>query len=120
MNDTTEDLTLSGAQAAVHAWISQWEEGYWHPLSNLARLTEEVGELARAINHGHGDKKKKPGEVDAAIAEELADVLFVVVTLANQLDVDLTAALRAVMTKYDIRDAGRWTPRATPEGAADE
>ena len=117
MNDSADDLTLSGAQAAVHAWISQWEEGYWHPLSNLARLTEEVGELARAINHKHGDKKKKSDEIDAAIAEELADVLFVTVTLANQLDVDLTSALRAVMTKYDIRDAGRWTPRAGSEGA---
>ena len=110
-----DDLTISGAQAAVHAWISQWEEGYWHPLSNLARLTEETGELARAINHVHGDKKKKSTEAEAAIAEELADVLFVVVTLANQLDVDLTDAFRAVMRKYDIRDAGRWTPLAQDE-----
>lgn len=111
----SEDLTLNQAQAAVHAWISQWDEGYWSPLANLARLTEEVGELAREINHHHGEKPKKKGEDDGAIEDELADILFVVITLANSLDIDLTQAFRGVMAKYEMRDAERWTPKSAPE-----
>ena len=104
-----DDLTINEAQAAVHAWISQWDEGYWSPLANLARLTEEVGELAREINHHHGEKPKKASEADGSVAMELADILFVVVTIANSLDIDLTEAFRAVMQKYDMRDGERWT-----------
>ena len=62
-------MRLSEAQAAVHAWISQFEEGYWPPLSNLARLTEEVGELAREMNHRFGHKPKKADEPDQDLAE---------------------------------------------------
>lgn len=104
-------MTLNGLQAAVDAWISQWDTGYWSPLSNLARLTEEVGELAREINHTHGEKPKKGSEADGRIADELADILFVVVTLANSMDIDLEQAFAAVMKKYDLRDAGRWNPK---------
>jgi len=111
MNETRPDRTLAQLQDAVHAWISQWDDGYWSPLANLARLTEEVGELARGINHHHGDKPPKPGEEMGSVSEELADVLFVVITLANSLDIDLTEAFSQVMQKYDIRDAasGRFT-----------
>ncbi len=102
-------------QRAVHAWISQWEEGYFSPLSNLARLTEEVGELARAVNHAHGDKPPKSSDGDDDIAQELGDILFVVVCLANQLEVDLATAFGAVMEKYDIRDADRFTKLPTSD-----
>ncbi len=102
-------MTLQQAQAAVHAWISQWEEGYFSPLSNLARLTEEVGELARRINHLHGDKLRKDSDADDDIAEELGDILFVVITLANSLDIDLDRALTETLEKFDIRDADRFT-----------
>ena len=105
------DLSLADAQAAVHAWISRFEEGYWPPLANLARLTEEVGELARELNHRHGAKPRKPGEPDGNLALELADILFVLLVLANQHDIDLGDALRKVLHKYEIRDADRWTPR---------
>ena len=112
-----DTLSLHQMQECVHAWISQWEEGYWSPLANLARLTEEVGELAREINHHHGEKPKKRGEeatdAEVAVAEELADVLFVVVTLANSLDIDLSQAFRQVMAKYEIRDRSRFTPRSS-------
>ena len=54
-------MSLADAQQRVDAWISQYEEGYFHPLTNLARLTEEVGELAREVNHRFGQKPKKPG-----------------------------------------------------------
>ncbi len=105
-----EDLTLKDAQAAVDAWVSRFEEGYWPPLSILARLTEEVGELARELNHRYGAKPKKPEEADADLAEEIADILFVLITLANSHEIDLGDALRGVLEKYETRDADRWTP----------
>lgn len=112
MSQPHTPLTLEAMQASVDAWISQWDEGYWSPLSNLARLTEEVGELARELNHHHGEKPKKASEDEGNIAMELGDILFVVVSLANSMDIDLTQAFRAVMTKYDMRDAQRWTPKS--------
>lgn len=92
----------------VHVWISQFEEGYWPPLSNLARLTEEVGELAREMNHRFGDKTKRSDEVEKDLALELADVLFVVLVIANQQDIDLEQALNQVLEKYRDRDTDRW------------
>jgi len=104
-----DDLTLAEAQEAVDAWVSRFEEGYWPPLSILARLTEEVGELARELNHRYGAKPKKPEEPDADLALEMADILFVLITLANSHDVDLGDALRRALEKYETRDADRWT-----------
>ena len=92
----------------VHVWISQFEEGYWPPLSNLARLTEEVGELAREMNHRFGDKTKRSDEAEKDLALELADVLFVVLVIANQQDIDLEQALNQVLEKYRDRDTDRW------------
>lgn len=109
-------LTIRQIQQAVDDWISQWDEGYWPPHANLARLTEEVGELAREINARYGPKKKKPDEPSVEIADELADVLFVVVTLANSLDVDLDVAFERVLRKYDIRDATRFKRADSPAG----
>jgi len=101
-------VRLSEAQRTVHAWISQFEEGYWPPLSNLARLTEEVGELAREMNHRFGDKTKRSDEAEKDLALELADVLFVVLVIANQQDIDLEQALDQVLEKYRDRDTDRW------------
>lgn len=103
--------TLRDAQARVDAWISQFEEGYWPPLTNLARLIEEVGELAREMNHRFGHKTKKPDEPEQDLALELADVLFVLLVIANEQGIDLGAALERVLEKYRARDSGRWTPR---------
>ncbi len=108
MNTNQTAYTLQQLQDAVHAWISQWDDGYWSPLANLARLTEEVGELSREINHHHGEKKKKSTEAEGSIAEELGDILFVVTTLANQLDVDLNEAMQSTFEKYNVRDADRY------------
>jgi len=105
------DPTVRDLQGAVDDWISQWEEGYWPPLSNLARLTEEVGELARALNHRHGAKAAKADEAAGDVAEELGDVLFVVITMANSLDIDLGDVLAETLEKYDVRDADRWTQK---------
>ena len=63
-------MELKEAQERVDAWIGQFEEGYWPPLANLARLTEEVGELARLMNHRFGPKRKKPGEDEQELALE--------------------------------------------------
>jgi NTP pyrophosphatase (non-canonical NTP hydrolase) len=104
-------MTLADAQAAVDAWISRFEEGYWPPLANLARLIEEVGELAREINHRYGSKPKKPEEPDADLALELGDILFVLIALANEQGVDMTDAFERVLAKYGGRDGGRWGKR---------
>ena len=103
-------LTIREAQAAVDRWIARFEEGYWPPLSNLARLTEEVGELARELNHRYGSKPKKDDEPDGDLALELADILFVVITLANEQGIDLEDAFARVLEKYEVRDSHRWTP----------
>ncbi|MGH9456126.1 MAG: nucleotide pyrophosphohydrolase, partial [Thermoanaerobaculia bacterium] len=79
-------MSFADAQKDVDAWISQFEEGYWQPLSMLARVTEEVGELAREINHRYGEKPKKPDEPEADLAVEIADIFFVLLSLANSLD----------------------------------
>ncbi len=110
-HDRNGDMTLRDAQAAVDAWISRFEEGYWPPLANLARLTEEVGELARELNHRYGSKPKRPDEPDSDLALELADVLFVIITLANEQGIDLDDAFRRALRKYETRDADRWTAK---------
>jgi NTP pyrophosphatase (non-canonical NTP hydrolase) len=102
-------LTLAGAQRAVDAYVGQFAEGYWPPLANLARLVEEVGELARELNHRYGHKPKKPGEPEQDLALELADILFVIVAIANEQQIDLEEAFRRVLAKYDTRDRDRWT-----------
>ncbi len=103
-------MDLKDMQKEVDNWISQFAEGYWHPLSMLARMTEEVGELAREINHGYGQKPKKSAEKEGDIALELADILFIIICFANSLGLDLETAFREVMDKYRRRDSGRWTP----------
>jgi NTP pyrophosphatase (non-canonical NTP hydrolase) len=105
-------VTVEEAQARVDAWISRFEEGYWPPLTNLARLIEEVGELAREMNHRFGHKIKKSEEPEQDLALELADVLFVLLVIANEQGIRLDDALERVMEKYEVRDAGRWTPAA--------
>ena len=101
-------LTLGDAQRAVDDWIGQFREGYWPPLANLARLTEEVGELARELNHRYGPKRKRDDEPPADLAMELGDVLFVLIAIANEQDIDLDAAFRRVLEKYAARDSARW------------
>jgi NTP pyrophosphatase (non-canonical NTP hydrolase) len=102
-------MGIGEAQRAVDAYITQFAEGYWPPLTNLARLVEEVGELARELNHRYGHKTKKPGEPEQDLALELADILFVLIAIANEQEVDLEEAFRRVLDKYDVRDANRWT-----------
>lgn len=107
------DKSLGDIQREVDAYISQFKEGYFSPLSMLARMSEEVGELAREVNHQFGEKPKKADEADNSIELELGDILFITVCFANSLGIDLTEAHNKVMHKFNTRDAGRWTPKNT-------
>jgi NTP pyrophosphatase (non-canonical NTP hydrolase) len=101
--------TLSDVQQAIDTLIKdEWNSNYWSPLSSLARLTEEVGELAREINHTYGEKPKKASESEDSIAAEMGDILFILASLANSIGVDLDTAFEDVMAKYQQRDAQRW------------
>jgi len=102
-------MSIRQNQDRVDAWIRQFEEGYFHPLTNMARLTEEVGELAREINHRFGQKTKKPEEADADLGMEMADILFVLICMANREGIDLQEAFDRMMGKVEARDANRWT-----------
>lgn len=106
-------MALRDAQARVDAWISQFEVGYFEPLTNLARLTEEVGELARELNHRYGQKTKKPDEPAGDLPLELADIVFVLICLANREGIDLDDAFDRMMQKVEHRDRDRWTRKPT-------
>lgn len=100
--------SIAELQGAIDAWIRE-NGGYWPPLSLLARLTEETGELAREYNHRHGSKRKKASEGEADLPMEMADVLFILLCMANAEGIDLDAAFARMMEKLRIRDAGRFT-----------
>ena len=103
------DRTLKDIQQEVDTYISQFKEGYFSPLAMLARMSEEVGELAREVNHTYGEKPKKSTEEDNSIELELGDILFITICFANSLGIDLTEAHDKIMHKFNTRDAGRWT-----------
>ena len=100
--------TMDDMQREVDAYISQFKTGYFSPLAQMARLTEEMGELAREINHYYGEKKKKDSEQPKTVAEELGDVLIVTIMMANSLDIDLTEAFQKNMDKFNRRDKFRF------------
>jgi NTP pyrophosphatase (non-canonical NTP hydrolase) len=105
-------MSLRDAQQRVDAWIRQYEEGYFDPLTNLARLAEEVGELAREVNHRFGQKSKKPEEPEGDLAMEMADILFVLICMANREGIDLDEAFERMMSKVEARDEHRWTKKS--------
>lgn len=100
--------TMKNMQTEVDDYIGQFKTGYFSPLANLARLTEEVGELAREINHYHGEKKKKETEDENTIKAELGDNLFVLLCIANSLDIDMTETFDETMKKFNTRDKDRF------------
>jgi NTP pyrophosphatase (non-canonical NTP hydrolase) len=102
-------MSLAEAQRRVDTWIAQFEEGYFHPLTNIARLAEEVGELSREVNHRYGQKTKKQEEAEGDMGMEMADILFVLICMANREGIDLEQAFERMMLKVERRDAERWT-----------
>lgn len=104
---TGTDITLKQAQTTVDTWIRTVGVRYFSELTNLAQLVEEVGELARIISRTYGEQSFKASDKDAHLADEMADVLFVLICLANQTGVDLSSALEANLAKKTKRDATR-------------
>lgn len=100
-------MTLEEAQKRVDDWIHTYGVQYFSELTNMAILTEEVGEVARIISRKFGDQSFKPSDEGKELADELADVLWVVMCLANQTGVNLTEALEANFRKKTTRDAER-------------
>lgn len=107
------EKSIAEMQREVDLYISQFKEGYFSPLVMLARMSEEVGELAREVNHEFGEKPKKASEADNSIELELGDILFITICFANSLGIDLAQAHDKVMHKFSTRDANRWTPKNT-------
>ncbi|MBO1087117.1 nucleotide pyrophosphohydrolase [Enterococcus mundtii] len=103
-----EERSLKSMQEEVDAYIQQFKVGYFSPLAQMARLTEEVGELAREVNHSYGEKSKKTTEPSNSVAEELGDVLFVTMIMANSLGIDLTTVFEKNMEKFNRRDHHRF------------
>lgn len=104
--------SLKQYQKQIDDFLQDFEKPYWAPLSNVARLIEEVGETARIINHMHGDKIKKKSEDPDDLTGEMGDVLFTLVCLANSLGVDLDAAMQSAINKAIKRDTGRFPRKA--------
>lgn len=103
------DKTMKQLQQDVDDYIGQFKEGYFQPMEMMARMTEELGELSREVMHEYGPKKKKSSETDNTIEEEMGDVLFVLICMANSMDIDLAHAHDRVMAKFASRDKDRWT-----------
>jgi NTP pyrophosphatase (non-canonical NTP hydrolase) len=100
-------MTIEEAQKLVDGWIKTTGVRYFNELTNMAMLTEEVGEVARIIARQYGEQSFKESDKSKNLADELADVLFVVICLANQTGVDLTEALHRNLDKKNVRDATR-------------
>lgn len=100
-------MTLLEAQQSVDQWIKSYGVRYFSELTNMAILTEEVGELARIIVRTYGDQSFKESDLGRDLADEMADVLWVLICLANQTGVDLTRALELNILKKTQRDAER-------------
>src|SRR5476651_702585 len=100
-------MTIENAQQTIDNWIKTTGIRYFNELTNTALLMEEVGEVARIMARQYGEQSFKKTDIDVNLADEMADVLFVLICLANQTGVDLTAALEKNMEKKNIRDADR-------------
>jgi NTP pyrophosphatase (non-canonical NTP hydrolase) len=100
-------MTIKEAQETVDQWITTTGVRYFNELTNTAILMEEVGEVARIMSRKYGEQSFKKSDEDVDLGDEMADVLFVLICLANQTGIDLTAALEKNMVKKSIRDADR-------------
>ncbi len=100
-------MTLEEAQKLVDSWIKQYGVRYFSELTNMAILTEEVGEVARIMARKYGDQSAKKNETDLDLADELSDVLWVLLCIANQTGIDMTKALEKNIEKKTLRDSSR-------------
>jgi len=100
-------MTIEEAQARIDAWIKEYGVRYFSEMTNLALLMEEVGEVARIMARRYGEQSEKESDKGKRLDDELADVLFVVMCIANQTGIDLTKALEKNLEKKTLRDANR-------------
>jgi NTP pyrophosphatase (non-canonical NTP hydrolase) len=105
-------MSLADYQRKIDDSLQHLAKPYWHPLSQLARVIEEVGETARILNHKYGDKPKKKDEVLEDLADELADIIFATIALANSEDIDLDPAMERAIAKVSTRDKDRYERKA--------
>ncbi|WOV89087.1 nucleotide pyrophosphohydrolase [Sporosarcina oncorhynchi] len=110
-----QSKSLQLLQDDVHTYIAGFKEGYFPPMELLARLTEELGELSREVQHVFGMKKKKSTEQIRSLEEETGDLFFVLICFANSQGISLEKALTTVLTKFKERDADRWTKKEEQE-----
>jgi NTP pyrophosphatase (non-canonical NTP hydrolase) len=103
------ELTLSDAQTKVDEWIRKYGVRYFNELTNMAILTEEVGEVARIISRVYGEQSSKDSDLKKSLPDEMADVLFVLICMANQTGIDLTEAFEKNLEKKTLRDSTRHT-----------
>ena len=107
-------VTFDAAQERIDQWISQYEQGYFPSFIQLARLSEELGELARAVSYAEGAKKLKATdkfEEVANVEEEVGDLLLVLICFANAHHISLGSLMQKTLEKIDARDKTRWTPK---------
>ena len=112
--------TLKDLQTEVDEWVQKVGGGYWSAHANLARISEEVGELARLVNHLYGPKPKKPTEATQELGEEMADILFAVICLANSEQIDLEASFAGVLAKVWHRDRDRYQTIGPGQSGTDD
>lgn len=103
----TNPMNLKDSQLVVDTWIKEHGVRYFNELTNMAQLTEEVGEVARIIARRYGEQSEKESDRNKDLGEELADVVFVVLCLANQTGIDLQAAFDKKMDLKSVRDKDR-------------
>jgi NTP pyrophosphatase (non-canonical NTP hydrolase) len=106
-----QSQTMEKLQKEVDLYINSFKEGYFPPMELVARLTEELGELSREVQHVFGMKKKKSTEAIKSLEEETGDLLFVLICFANSQGISLEKALSTVLEKFKERDAERWTKK---------
>ena len=106
-----QSQTMERLQQEVDLYINSFEEGYFPPMELVARLSEELGELSREVQHVYGVKKKKTTEAVKSLEEETGDLLFVLICFANSQGISLEKALTNVLWKFKERDINRWTKK---------
>jgi len=101
-------MPLSDYQKQIDDSVQPYAKPYWEPLSILARVSEEVGEVARILNHQYGDKPKKPGETHEDLGDEIADVIYALLCLANREGIDMDPPMQRAIAKLLTRDKDRF------------
>lgn len=108
----TNGKSLQDYQKEIDDMLQGYEKPYCEPLSILARMIEEVGEVSRILNHQYGDKPKKPNEEHEELGDELADVMYATICIANREGIDLEPHLKKAIQKLETRDKGRFPKKS--------